>query len=116
MSNTNRKKEKRIRRHRRIRSTVVGTAQLPRLAVYRSNRFVYAQIIDDENGKTLTSTDSRKVDGKTMMEKARAVGVEVAKNATKLGIEKVVFDRGGFVFMGSIKELADGAREGGLKF
>ncbi len=116
MSNTITKTQKRLRRHSRIRSKVSGTADLPRFAVYRSNRFIYAQLIDDEKAVTLLSLDSRKVKGNTPMEKAKNLGIELAKKAVDSGIKKVVFDRGGFIFMGSIKELADGAREGGLKF
>jgi large subunit ribosomal protein L18 len=110
------KQQKRTRRHSRIRAKVIGDAERPRLAVFRSNRFVYAQIIDDEKGTTIASSDSRVVDGKGLKERAHAVGKDIAAKAAKAGVEQVVFDRGGFLFAGSVKELAEGAREGGLKF
>ncbi len=101
------KKEKRDRRHKRIRSRIFGTKEIPRLSVYKSNTAVYAQLIDDENGKTLASTFSNK---------AKDTGLEIAKKGLALKIKKVVFDRGGFIYIGKIKAIADGAREGGLKF
>ena len=110
------KMEKRTRRHTRIRSRVSGTASKPRLAVFRSNRYVYAQLINDEAGITLASGDSRKVAGENMTQKATLVGKTVAEQAKKVGIETVVFDRGGFKYQGVVAALADGAREGGLQF
>ncbi|MCR4334604.1 MAG: 50S ribosomal protein L18 [Patescibacteria group bacterium] len=101
------KKEKRDKRHRKIRSRVSGTKEIPRLSVYKSNTAVYAQIIDDENGKTLASAS---------LNKAKDVGLDIAKKALAIKIKKVVFDRGGFIYAGKIKAIADGAREGGLKF
>ncbi len=116
MNTTSQKLKKRTRRHVRIRARVVGTAERPRLAVFRSNRFVYAQLIDDEAGKTIASSDSRKAKGKTSHERAEEVGKAVAETAKKSGIEKVVFDRGGFKYQGTIAALAEGARGGGLIF
>jgi large subunit ribosomal protein L18 len=116
MSNATAKTQKRTRRHNRIRAKVKGTADRPRLAVYRSNTALYAQIIDDVAAKTIVATDSRKVSAKGMREKARAVGAAIAEAAKKEGVEKVIFDRGGFLYTGAIKEVAEGAREGGLVF
>jgi large subunit ribosomal protein L18 len=116
MNKSSIKVAKRTRRHSRIRATVEGTAERPRLAIFRSNRIVYAQIINDAEGVTLVASDSRTVDGNGLKERARAVGKDIAKKAKEKGVERVVFDRGGFLFAGSVKELADGAREGGLSF
>ena len=116
MSITSQKTAKRIRRHARIRKKVKGTAECPRLAVYRSNRFMYAQLIDDETGVTLVGTDSRKAKAKTARDRAKEVGEMIAKEAKKKGILKVVFDRGGFGYRGAVVSLAEGAREGGLTF
>jgi large subunit ribosomal protein L18 len=113
---TNKKTEKRERRHHRIRAKVSGTATRPRLAVYRSNKFIYAQLIDDGAGKTLAAADSRTVQGTGSREKARAVGTLVAERAKALGVSAAVFDRGGFLYTGMVKELAEGARAGGLQF
>ncbi len=110
------KLEKRTRRHVRIRSRVSGTALKPRLAVFRSNRYVYAQLINDETSTTLASADSRAVKGENMTQKATLVGETVAAAAKKAGIETVVFDRGGFKYQGVVAALADGARKGGLQF
>jgi large subunit ribosomal protein L18 len=110
------KQQKRTRRHTRIRAKISGTQTCPRLCVFRSNTAVYAQLIDDEKGTTICAIDSRKVTGATPREQAFASGTEIATLAKKLGIEKVVFDRGGFLFTGSIKDLAEGARKGGLQF
>jgi large subunit ribosomal protein L18 len=107
---------KRERRHRRIRAKVFGTEDMPRLSVYRSNKFVYAQIINDEKGITLASASTKDMKGKGMLEKAKLAGAEVAKRAQEKKIKKVVFDRGGFIYTGRVKALAEGAREGGLKF
>lgn len=116
MSNINTKKEKRDRRHRRVRAKVVGTSERPRLSVFRSNKDLYAQIINDEKGVTLASASSIGIKGKKMMEKAVIVGETIAKNAKDKKITKVVFDRGGYVYTGKIKALAEGARAGGLIF
>ncbi len=110
------KQEKRARRHVRIRSRVSGTALKPRLAVFRSNRYVYAQLINDELGTTLVAADSREATGSNLTERGTAVGKTIAESAKKVGIEKVVFDRGGFKYQGVVAALADGAREGGLLF
>jgi len=110
------KQTKRARRHVRIRSRVSGTALKPRLAVFRSNRYVYAQLINDEIGTTIAAADSREVKGANMTEKGALVGKTLAEAAKKAGIEKVVFDRGGFKYQGIVAALADGAREGGLQF
>ncbi len=116
MSTTSRKIEQRTRRHTRIRARVIGTAERPRLAVFRSNRYVYAQLIDDAKGITIASCDSRKVKGATTRDRAVAVGKEIAEQAKKKGVNLAVFDRGGFQYQGVIAALADGAREAGLSF
>ena len=110
------KTNKRTRRHHRIRAKVSGTAERPRLAVYRSNRFVYAQLINDETGVTLAASDTRTMKGTGARERARAVGKDIAEKASKISVSTVVFDRGGFLYTGVIKELADSAREAGLTF
>lgn len=107
--------EKRITRHARIRARIVGTAEVPRLAVFKSNRYLYAQLIDDGAGVTLAQAHSRGSD-KTQREQAKMVGKAVAEAAKGKKITHVVFDRGGFTYTGIIKELAEAAREGGLKF
>ena len=109
----------RLRRHKRVRKLISGTAQRPRLNVFRSLKHIYAQIIDDVNGKTLASASSLEKDFGVYggnKEAAFKVGKTVAERALANKIETVVFDRGGFVYTGRVKELADGAREGGLKF
>ncbi|MDO8482819.1 MAG: 50S ribosomal protein L18 [bacterium] len=108
--------EKRIRRHKRIRSRVSGTALVPRLAAFRSNSYIYAQLIDDDAGKTLASASSLEVKGSNKTAAATATGKALAKKAIEQKIKKVVFDRGGYVYAGRVKALADGAREGGLEF
>lgn len=110
------KKELRARRHTRVRGKVFGTENRPRLSVYKSNTAIYAQVIDDEKGLTLASANSLKSKEKTMTDKAVAVGKAVSAEAKKKGVEAVVFDRGGFTYTGTIKALADAAREGGLTF
>ncbi|WP_175620691.1 50S ribosomal protein L18 [Chryseobacterium schmidteae] len=113
------KLEKRIRIKRRVRGKISGSADLPRLSVYKSNKEIYAQLIDDKDGKTLASASSREkgVDAKgTKSEVSAAVGKAIAAKALAAGIETIVFDRNGFVYHGRVKALADGAREGGLKF
>lgn len=109
------KKDLRERRHRRVRGTVYGTEAKPRLAVFRSNAQIYAQVINDDASSTVASASSLKEKG-SMTEKAQAVGKAVADAAKAKGVSKVVFDRGGFKYTGSIKALADAAREAGLKF
>lgn len=110
------KNSKRIGRHKRIRAKVEGTAARPRLAVFRSNRYLYAQLIDDATATTLAAVDSRTVKGETPTESATSVGTEIATKAKAAGITEVVFDRGGFRYQGRVAALADGARAGGLKF
>ncbi len=102
-------------RHERIRKQIIGTKDIPRLNVYRSNNNIYAQIIDDENGVTLASASSMKMKGNNT-EIAAKVGEAVAKEAKKAKITKVVFDRGGYLYHGRVKALADAARENGLEF
>ncbi len=109
---------KRIRRHKRIRTRVFGTTARPRLSVFRSNKHMYAQLIDDARGVTLAAaSDNSTAKGKkTKSERAREVGRELAKCAKAQKISQVVFDRGGFLYTGRLRELAESAREGGLKF
>ncbi len=116
MSITSQKVVKRMRRHGRIRAKVSGTESCPRLAVYRSNRFMYAQLINDDKGVTLVGLDTRKVKGDTALLRAKEAGTMLAAEAKKKGIERVVFDRGGFQYQGAVVALAEGAREGGLQF
>lgn len=114
------KNERRERIHFRIRKTVSGTAQRPRLAVFRSNKEIYAQLIDDVTGSTITAASSRDkaIDtGKVnKSEAAKLVGKAIADKAIKAGVEAITFDRGGYLYHGRVKSLAEGAREGGLKF
>ena len=109
------KKIKRQKTRYSIRKKVSGTSERPRLAVFRSNREIYAQLIDDIDGKTIAHAASTDVKG-TKIEQAGKVGKLIADNAKKVGVDKVVFDRGGFVYHGRVKALADSAREAGLKF
>ena len=115
--NTDRK-----RRHSRVRAKISGTAACPRLCGYRSLNNIYAQIIDDVKGNTLVACSTKEkavaalLGDKNKSEQAKVVGFELAKKATAKGIENVVFDRGGYLYIGRVKSLADGAREGGLKF
>ena len=112
-------RQARERRHRRIRGKVAGTAARPRLAVFRSNKGIFAQLVDDETGKTLAGASwlglPKSFKG-TKIEQAAEVGKLVAAAAKKAGIDTVVFDRGGYLYHGRVKALAEGAREGGLKF
>lgn len=107
-------------RHARVRKKIFGTSTKPRLCVYRSTHYIYAQVIDDVNGTTLVSSSSqalaKELQGKTKVESAKIVGNDVAKKAIKLGIAEVVFDRGGYIYTGRVAALAEGAREAGLKF
>jgi large subunit ribosomal protein L18 len=110
---------KRVRRHKKIRKDIVGTKDRPRLCVFRSNQHIYAQLINDENAKVLMSVsdkDLKAKKGEKKIDSAKEVGKLIAKQAIENKIETVVFDRGGFIFHGRIKALAEGAREGGLKF
>ncbi|MBI3671274.1 50S ribosomal protein L18 [Candidatus Azambacteria bacterium] len=108
----------RIQRHKRIRAKLSGTASKPRLSVFRSSHHIYAQLIDDEKGKTLVASSDVKMkkDKNTKSDLAKMVGVDIAKKAKEKKIEEVVFDRGGHKFHGRVRSLAEGAREGGLKF
>jgi large subunit ribosomal protein L18 len=122
MANNN-KQAARIRRHERVRKHISGTPEQPRLAVFRSLSDIYAQVIDDSKGITLVSASSidnelkgKPLAKKTKTEQAKMVGALVAERAKKKGIKKVVFDRGGFRYMGRVKALADAAREAGLDF
>ena len=112
------KNKKRQRRHARIRSKISGTAECPRLNVYRSNKNIYAQVIDDVAGVTLASASTldKEVSKGTKTEQAIVVGKLVAERAVAKGISEVVFDRGGYLYHGRVKALADSARENGLKF
>ena len=104
------------RRKARIRAKISGTPERPRLAIFKSHKYIYAQIIDDTKGFTLVAADSREAAGKTPIDRAKEVGVGIAKKAIAAKITKVVFDRGGYLYAGKIKVVADAAREGGLIF
>ena len=113
ITNQNRKFE---RRHARVRAKISGTAERPRLTVFKSHKYLYAQIIDDTKGHTLASANSMEAKGKTPVERAKEVGMEIAKRAKAAKIDTVVFDRSGYTYAGKVKMVADMAREGGLKF
>jgi large subunit ribosomal protein L18 len=104
------------RRKARIRAKISGTADRPRLAIFRSHKYIYAQIIDDTKGNTLASFDSRQSKAKKPVDQAAEVGAEIAKKAKAAKISRVVFDRGGYLYTGKIKMVADAARTGGLEF
>ena len=104
------------RRKARIRAKIRGTSLRPRLAIFKSHKYIYVQLVNDDEGRTLAAFDSKSAKGKTPVERAREVGVEIAKKAKAAKIAKVVFDRGGFLYTGKIKMVADAAREGGLEF
>ena len=111
-------REARLRRHRRVRGKISGTAERPRLVVFRSNRGIFAQLVDDEAGRTLASASwlqQRSFKG-NKTEQATAVGKALAAEAKKAGVETCVFDRAGYLYHGRVKALAEGAREGGLQF
>ena len=110
------KKIQRERRKKRIRAKVFGVSDKPRLSVFRSNKYITAQLIDDVKGMTLAAASSKDVKGKSVLEKAKAVGESVGKIALTKNITMAVFDRGGYLYTGSVKAVADGAREAGLKF
>jgi ribosomal protein L18, bacterial type len=116
----NTKLEQRQKIRYRIRKKIAGTAQKPRLAVFRSNREIYAQLIDDDKGFTLAAASSRDKDIAAQkgpkVEKSKLVGLAIARKAKELGITTIVFDRGGNLYHGRVKSVADGAREGGLQF
>jgi large subunit ribosomal protein L18 len=110
------KTDRRNRRKSKIRNRVIGTNERPRLSVYRTNQHIYAQIVDDSNSQTIVATSDVKLEKGTKSEKAKLVGEKLAKLAQTKKITKVVFDRNGFKFHGRIKELAQGAKDGGLIF
>ncbi|MGH2983208.1 MAG: 50S ribosomal protein L18 [Solirubrobacterales bacterium] len=112
------KPQKRLRRRRRVRARIRGNAERPRLSVYRSNRGVFAQLIDDQAGRTLAAVNWTETElrGSSRMEQAKKAGELLAKRATDAGVSTCVFDRGGYRYHGRVKALAEGAREGGLKF
>jgi large subunit ribosomal protein L18 len=112
------KHQARQRRHRRVRGKVAGTAERPRLVVFRSNRGIFAQLVDDETGRTLAGASWTALGGTkgSKTDQAKAVGEALADAAKKAGIERCVFDRGGYLYHGRVKALAEGAREGGLQF
>jgi len=107
---------KRQVRKNRIRAKVSGTKDMPRLSVFKSNKYIYAQLIDDEIGKTIAEASGKTVKVSKKSDQAVAVGSEIAKRAKEKGVTKVVFDRGGYIYTGRVRALADAAREGGLKF
>ena len=118
MAHTDHKLELRRRRHNRVRRKVHGSAERPRLAVFRSNKHISAQLIDDDAGKTLAAAtwqQLKKFKG-SKTEQAAEVGKQLAANAKQAGVKRVVFDRGGYLYHGRVKALADAAREGGLEF
>ena len=118
------RKEKRNIRHKRVRAKISGTVKVPRLYIFKSNKHIYAQLIDDEKGKTIISASDRELPAASASHKqagkksklAHSVGQLIAKKAVAKKINKVVFDRGGYKYHGRVRALADGAREGGLKF
>lgn len=109
-------KEQRSRIHRRIRKKIMGTAERPRLSVFRSNKSIYCQVIDDLAGHTIAAATSKEAEKVTKTEQAQIVGTLIAEKAKAAGVTKVVFDRGGFLYHGRIKALADAARAAGLDF
>ncbi len=118
MKNTEKiKRENRIKRHGKVRAKVFGSAKIPRLNLYRSNKSLFVQLIDDQAGVTLASVNNKEIkSGKTKTDKAKEAGKLIAEKAKKADIKKVVFDRSGYKYHGRIKAVADGARESGLEF
>jgi large subunit ribosomal protein L18 len=110
------KAQQRNRRHARVRARVIGTASRPRLSIYRSNTRIVAQLIDDETMKTIIAVSSDKVTGKTPKERAESAATTLAKAAQEKGIKAVVFDRGGFLYLGTVAAFAESARAAGLEF
>ena len=105
------------RRKLRIRETLSGTSERPRLSVFRSNRYIYGQIVDDVNGKTLVSVSTKELDAKTpKLDSSLNAGLELAKRASEKGIKAVVFDRNGYIYHGRVQKFAEGSRQGGLEF
>ena len=119
-SKTSKKLARRKRVHKRVRKVITGTAERPRMSVYRSNKDIYVQLVDDLSGNTLVAASSREKDiasqKGTKIEISTLVGKKIAEKAKSAGIETVSFDRGGYLYHGRVKSLAEGAREGGLKF
>lgn len=109
-------KERQARIHKRVRRKISGTPERPRMNIYRSNKSIYVQMIDDVAGETLAAACSKDATTGTKTEQAKAVGIAVAERAKAAGISKVVFDRGGYLYHGRVKAVAEGAREGGLDF
>lgn len=109
-------KERQARIHKRVRRKISGTSERPRMNVYRSNKSIYVQMIDDIAGVTLAAASSKDATEGTKTEQAKAVGLVIAERAQAAGIVKVVFDRGGYLYHGRVKAIAEGAREGGLDF
>ncbi|MEK7117032.1 MAG: 50S ribosomal protein L18 [Patescibacteria group bacterium] len=110
------KKIQRGRRRKRIRAKIFGISKKPRLSVFRSNKYITAQLIDDAKSVTLASATSKNIKGKSVLEKAAAVGLSIAEQAKAKNISAAVFDRGGYLYTGSVSALAEGARKAGLKF
>lgn len=110
------REQKRKKRHNRVRAKIAGTAERPRLSVFKSNKDVYVQLVNDVAGITIVGAHSLKAKGKSMTEKAKQVGIDIAKLGKEKNVTKVVFDRSGYLYTGLIKTLADSAREGGLEF
>ena len=113
------KKEKRNKRHKRVRAKISGTSKKPRFSVFRSTKYIYGQLVDDEKGKTLVSASCRELKakkGQTKIEKAKQVGEIIAKKSLEKKIKEVVFDKGGYKYHGRVKSMAEGARSQGLKF
>ena len=118
MSNSKTRSAARVRRHRRVRKKLFGTSERPRLAVFRSNKYIYVQVIDDQAGHTVAAASSQEkaVEGTVNVETAAAVGTLLATRAKEAGITSVVFDRGGYPYHGRVKALAEAARAAGLEF
>lgn len=116
MKKSQEKSQKRDRRRARIRSKIFGTQGRPRLSIFKSNTRLFVQLIDDEKGKTIFSSSTTDVKGDTALIKAKEVGKQIASKAKENKITSIVFDRGGYVYTGKVKAVAEGAREGGLKF
>ncbi len=110
----NKKVEKRIRRHKKIRSKMFGTAEKPRVSVYKSNIGIFVQVIDDSAGNTILSLSTKKINGENKVEKSKNLGLKLAEMMKEKKIEKAVFDRGGNIYTGRVKAVAEGLREGGI--
>lgn len=116
MTTSSKKNISRVRRHARIRAKVKGTAERPRLSIYKSNRYISAQVINDETGETLAAFSTKALKKVSAQDAPKEAGKEIARLAKEKKIAQVVFDRGGFIYTGRVKAFADGAREGGLAF